>query len=127
MCRICNERKPEHHAGSLRSSRRDFLKISAATGVAAAGLNLFSARPAAAQNDNAPEDSGRRGRRYIIRGGHVMSMDPAVGDFVEADVLVDGKKIGDVGPNLRALRGRCDRRARPHRHAGFRRYTPSSV
>jgi 5-methylthioadenosine/S-adenosylhomocysteine deaminase len=102
MCRICNERKPEHHAGSLRSSRRDFLKISAATGVAAAGLNLFSARPAAAQNDNAPEDSGRRGRRYIIRGGHVMSMDPAVGDFVEADVLVDGKKIGDVGPNLRA-------------------------
>jgi hypothetical protein len=34
-------------------------------------------------------DAGRRGRRSIIRGGHVMSMDPDVGDFV-------------VGPNLRA-------------------------
>ena len=31
-----------------------------------------------------------------------MSMDPAVGDFVEADVLVEGKKIAAVGPNLRA-------------------------
>ena len=41
------------------------------------------------------------GRRYVIRGGHVMSMDPAVGDFVEADVLVEGKKIVAVGPNLR--------------------------
>ena len=31
-----------------------------------------------------------------------MSMDPQVGDFVEADVLVEGKKIVAVGPNLRA-------------------------
>jgi cytosine/adenosine deaminase-related metal-dependent hydrolase len=29
-----------------------------------------------------------------------MSMDPAVGDFVQADVLVEGKKILAVGPNL---------------------------
>jgi 5-methylthioadenosine/S-adenosylhomocysteine deaminase len=31
-----------------------------------------------------------------------MSMDPAVGDFVKADVLVEGKKILAVGPNLGA-------------------------
>ena len=31
-----------------------------------------------------------------------MSMDPAVGDFVQADVLVEGKKILAVGPNLQA-------------------------
>jgi len=31
-----------------------------------------------------------------------MSMDPKVGDFVQADVLVEGKKILAVGPNLRA-------------------------
>jgi cytosine/adenosine deaminase-related metal-dependent hydrolase len=29
-----------------------------------------------------------------------MSMDPAVGDFAQADVLVEGKKILAVGPNL---------------------------
>jgi cytosine/adenosine deaminase-related metal-dependent hydrolase len=31
-----------------------------------------------------------------------MSMDPAVGDFAKADVLVEGKKILAVGPNLHA-------------------------
>jgi 5-methylthioadenosine/S-adenosylhomocysteine deaminase len=102
MCRMCNKATPHHHTGALRSSRRDFLKVSAATGAAAAGLNLFSPRAAMAQDDDAPRESGRPGRRYVIRGGHVMSMDPRVGDFVEADVLVEGKKIAAVGPNLRA-------------------------
>jgi len=78
-----------------------FLQGAAATGVAAAGLNLFAARPAAA-DDGPPEDSGRPGRRYVIRNGSVMSMDPQVGDFVRADVLVEGKKILAVGPNLHA-------------------------
>jgi len=40
------------------------------------------------------------GRRYVIRGGAVMSMDPKVGDFPKADVLVEGKKILAVGPSL---------------------------
>jgi cytosine/adenosine deaminase-related metal-dependent hydrolase len=31
-----------------------------------------------------------------------MSMDPKVGDFAQADVLVEGKKIVAVGPNLQA-------------------------
>ena len=102
MCRMCNEGRPHHHTASLGRSRRDFLKVSAATGAAVAGLGVFSERPAAAQDEDAPRDSGRRGRRYIIRGGHVMSMDPAVGDFAEADVLIEGTKIAAVGPNLRA-------------------------
>ena len=102
MCRMCNEGRPHHHTASLGRSRRDFLKVSAATGAAVAGLGVFSERSAAAQDEDAPRDSGRRGRRYIIRGGHVMSMDPAVGDFAEADVLIEGTKIAAVGPNLRA-------------------------
>src|SRR6266513_3128692 len=105
MCYLCDQGKPQDHTRSPSSSqlgRRDFLKTATATGVAAAGLNLFAARPAAAHDDEAPEDSGRRGRRYVIRGGHVTSMDPAVGDFVKADVLVEGKKIVAVGPNLHA-------------------------
>jgi cytosine/adenosine deaminase-related metal-dependent hydrolase len=104
MCILCIQGKPQDHSGSPSGSqlgRRDFLKASTAT-AAAAGMSLFAARPAAAQGDDAPEDSGRRGRRYVIRGGHVMSMDPKIGDFANADVLVEGKKIVAVGPNLHA-------------------------
>jgi cytosine/adenosine deaminase-related metal-dependent hydrolase len=110
MCKLCDEGKPQDHtnsdADSPGGSRRDFLKATAAIGAGAAGLGLFTARPAAAHDDDRdddhPRDSGRHGRRYIIRGGHVMSMDPKVGDFERADVLVIGKKIARVGPNLHA-------------------------
>jgi 5-methylthioadenosine/S-adenosylhomocysteine deaminase len=101
MCKRCYQGRLQNHF----SSRRNFLKGAAAAGVAAAGLNLFAARPAAAQRENRadpPEDSGEPGRRYVIRGGSVMSMDPSVGDFAEADVLVQGKTILAVGPNLAA-------------------------
>jgi cytosine/adenosine deaminase-related metal-dependent hydrolase len=84
------------------TSRRDFLKATAATGVGAAGLDLLAAPPAAADAEEPPKDTGRRGRRYIIRGGAVMSMDPGVGDFAQADVLVEGKTILAVGPKLKA-------------------------
>jgi 5-methylthioadenosine/S-adenosylhomocysteine deaminase len=101
MCKLCDAGIPQTHSGS----RRNFLKGAAATGVAgaaAAGLNLFAARPAAADGDDAPRESGRPGRRYVIRGGSVMSMDPKVGDFAEGDVLVEGKRILAVGRNLHA-------------------------
>src|SRR5882672_8858637 len=98
MCKLCDEGIPQNHS----RSRRDFFKATAAAGVAAAGFNPFAARPAAADGGDVPEDTGRRGRRYIIRGGSVMSMDPEVGDFPQADVLVEGKKILAVGPNLKA-------------------------
>src|SRR5204862_3692159 len=95
MCTLCDEGIPQIHP----SSRRDFWKATAATGGAAAGANLFAARPAVAAVGDPPADSGRPGRRYVIRGGSVMSLDPNVGDFPQADVLVEGKKILKVGPN----------------------------
>jgi cytosine/adenosine deaminase-related metal-dependent hydrolase len=101
---LCDKGFPQKHAGS-QLGRRDFLKTAAATGVAATGLNLFATRPAAADDGGGPEDSGRRGRRYIIRGGMVMTMDPSMpnkGEFAKADVLVEGTKIKEVGPNLHA-------------------------
>lgn len=97
MCKLCVLGKPQNHS----ASRRHFLKGAAATGAVAAGLSLFAGRPALA-NDGPPEGSGRPGRRYVIRNGYVMSMDPQVGDFVRGDVLVEGKKILAVGPNLHA-------------------------
>jgi 5-methylthioadenosine/S-adenosylhomocysteine deaminase len=99
MCKLCSQKELPNHFGS----RRNFLKGAVATGVAAAGLDLFAARHAAADNGRGPPDGhGRPGRRYIIRGGSVMSIDPKVGDFPQADVLVEGKKILAVGPNLHA-------------------------
>ena len=95
MCRLCDEGRPQNHF----ASRRNFLKGTAAAGVAATGLNLFAPRPAAA-DDDPPSDMGRPGRRVIIRGGSVMSMDPQVGDFPQADVLIEGKKSLAVGRNL---------------------------
>jgi len=100
MCRLCDEGRPQRHW----DSRRGFLKATAAaaTMASAGGLALFAPRPALAHNGDAPEHSGRHGHRYLIRGGAVMSMDPKVGDFAQADVLVEGKKILAVGPSLAA-------------------------
>src|SRR4249920_2476998 len=97
MCKLCDRGIPQNHF----TSRREFLKGTAVTG-AAAGFSLFAARPAAADDGALPPDTGEPGRRYVIRGGSVMSMDPKVGDFARADVLVEGKKILAVGPNLGA-------------------------
>jgi 5-methylthioadenosine/S-adenosylhomocysteine deaminase len=82
--------------------RRNFLKTSTVATVA--GASLLAASPAAAQDrDQAPpSDSGGQGRRYVIRGGAVMSMDPDVGDFEVADVLVEGKKIVAVRADINA-------------------------
>jgi 5-methylthioadenosine/S-adenosylhomocysteine deaminase len=107
MCKLCDQGKPQDHDVSLSDSRRDFLKASAATAVAAAGMNFLTAPPAAAApgDPGPPAGVGQAGRRYIIRGGYVMSMDPSLGNlgnFAPGDVLVEGTKILDVGPNLQA-------------------------
>ncbi len=40
--------------------------------------------------------------RTLIRGGTVLSLDPNVGDFTTADVLIDEDQIVEVGPGLAA-------------------------
>jgi cytosine/adenosine deaminase-related metal-dependent hydrolase len=97
MCILCDKGKPQRHL----ASRRSFLKGTAATGFAAGAMGLFGSQ-AEATDDGPPRDTGRPGRRFVIRNGYVMSMDSQVGDFVRADVLVVGKKIEAVGPNLHA-------------------------
>ena len=109
MCRLCDQGQPQLHDDNDDDStrwnpRRGFLKAGAAAGTAG-GLSLLSAGARADNDrdrDREPEHSGRHGRRVLIRGGAVMSMDPKVGDFAQADVLIEGKKIAAVGPNLQA-------------------------
>jgi cytosine/adenosine deaminase-related metal-dependent hydrolase/ribose/xylose/arabinose/galactoside ABC-type transport system permease subunit len=40
--------------------------------------------------------------RTLIRGGTVLSMDPGVGDLTNADVLIEGDRIVEVGAGLQA-------------------------
>ena len=80
------------------ASRRTFLSAAAA---GLAGASCAPRRPAVAGSpaqDAVPD--GRR--RVLLRGGVVLSLDPKVGDFEQADVLIDGKRIAAVGPNLQA-------------------------
>lgn len=69
----------------MRTSRRHFLK----TGLA--GI-AYATVPQLPSNSNAT----------LIKGGRVLSLDPAVGDFEKADVLIQGTKIVSVQPNTRA-------------------------
>ncbi len=96
MCSLCDEGR--FPAGSERS--HDPLTATVSSGFAAAGApGQASGRSKA---DRMPTDSGRPGRRLLIRGGHVLSMDPAVGDFVHGDVLISGNRIEAVGAQLEA-------------------------
>ena len=98
-----NEKSVPCHLFPVLSSRRRFLQSSTA-GLVAGALATEMALPGslAAQNDNPPARSGTNGRRILLRGGVVLSMDRQVGDFEKADVLIEGKKILAVGPNLQA-------------------------
>jgi cytosine/adenosine deaminase-related metal-dependent hydrolase len=113
MCQLCDEGQPRLHDRS-ELGRRDFLKASAGTAAGAAAMGLFAPRRAEARDDDQPpRDNGRHGRRYVIRGGHVMTMDPARGDYVKADVLVEGKRIREVAPHIHAPgAGEIDARGR---------------
>src|SRR5262245_31228868 len=96
------------------ASRRDFLKAgvvgfggatlaaagcrSVAQGLEGRLSGLQSATPADLQN---LVGDGRK-RRILLRAGVVLSLDPRVGDFESADVLIDGKTIAQVAPNISA-------------------------
>jgi 5-methylthioadenosine/S-adenosylhomocysteine deaminase len=50
-----------------------------------------------------PDASGvPTGERILIRNACVLSMDPGVGDFDRADILIDGNRIAEVRPDLDA-------------------------
>ena len=82
-------------------SRRDFLKGGAA-GLAVGGLGGAALGAGVAMSARAQAGPPKGPGRMLLRGGIVLSLDPAVGDFEQADVLIEGRKIIAVGPNLSA-------------------------
>jgi cytosine/adenosine deaminase-related metal-dependent hydrolase len=84
-------------------SRRQFLCTTAA-GVAAAPALAASAIGSASDANAQAKGNAKQqaGRPILIKGGIVLSLDRAVGDFEQADVLIEGKKISAVRPNISA-------------------------
>src|SRR5262245_27111406 len=73
MCILCDRSKLRLPS----TSRRNFLKGTAATGLAAGAMGLFgSSADAQGHHINPPPHTGRPGRRYVIRNGYVMTMEP---------------------------------------------------
>ena len=83
----------------MNSSRRKFIKVTTAFAAAAAAPSQFKESDIVESNSRRNRDPNRR---ILLKGGTIVSMDPKVGDFVKGDVLIQGKKIAAVGPNLQA-------------------------
>ncbi|HKD26521.1 MAG TPA: amidohydrolase family protein [Xanthobacteraceae bacterium] len=85
-------------------SRRRFLKSS--VGLAASGATVqILPRSATAQGADAMQPDAELARlqgqqRILLKGGVVLTLDRQVGDFVQADVLIEDGKIAAVGPNI---------------------------
>jgi 5-methylthioadenosine/S-adenosylhomocysteine deaminase len=90
---------------STRVSRRDWFKTGAGFMAAAAISQAQQTAGGAATLDRLVRSQADPNRRILLQGGVVLSLDPKVGDFEKADVLIEGKKIAAVGPNLAASLG----------------------
>src|SRR5437016_1100760 len=75
-----------------RFSRRQLLSTALAAPALAAGAKLAQAQ----------QPSSASGRPLLIKGGCVLTLDRAVGDFERADVLIEGQRISAVRPDISA-------------------------
>src|SRR2546423_4788170 len=89
--------------GFMRPSRRNFFQAATAA-VAGAASSSAQPSPGSATLDQLTRSQTDANRRILLRGGTVLSLDSKVGDFEKADVLIEGKKISAVGPNLNVAR-----------------------
>src|SRR5690349_21794711 len=81
-----------------KTSRRQVLQ---AAGALIAGAAAAQPRSAQAQTD---VDLARlqSARRILFKNGIVLTLDRQVGDFAQADVLIEDGKIREVRPNITA-------------------------
>lgn len=85
-----------------RVSRRSFYKLGAGWMACAASGVAQQNSGGAATLDRLLRSQTDPSRRILLQGGVVLSLDQSVGDFEKADVLIEGKRIAAVGPNLAA-------------------------
>src|SRR5262245_52995133 len=107
LCQQQEGSMSDQHSGKAqpcapaRTSRRTFLKSSTGLVAGAAAAEVMP-RPAAAQNADAELARLQGARRILIKGGIVLSVDRQVGDFAQADVLIEDGKIRELRPNIAA-------------------------
>src|SRR5882724_7279017 len=115
MCQWCNPTAPaapgafmcDDASAAGGTSRRQFLKAGA--GIAAGGAAsqlLVSGQTLAQGSGNASSDAElarvQGARRALLKGGVVLTLDRQVGDFAQADVLIEDGRIREVRPNITA-------------------------
>jgi 5-methylthioadenosine/S-adenosylhomocysteine deaminase len=101
MCRICETNKLTGPCGFVWDA-----EAAAATGGASIALPEGlpgNVGPAAALAlASLPRGVGEAGRRTLIKGGVVLSMDDSIGNFTRGDVLIEGDKIVEVAASIDA-------------------------
>jgi cytosine/adenosine deaminase-related metal-dependent hydrolase len=96
-----DQARPEPNA---QSSRRALLKAGA--GLAAGGAVAQMAAGGALAQGAGPADADaelrrlQTQRRILIKGGVVLTLDRRIGDFAQADVLIEDGRIREVRPNI---------------------------
>ena len=96
MCTCCDD------GGSFRAdatSRRGFLAAGAALAAAGAAAPMLT-MPARAQGGDPELTRLQSQRRILLKGGVVLTLDRQVGDFAQADVLIEDGKIREIRPNI---------------------------
>jgi 5-methylthioadenosine/S-adenosylhomocysteine deaminase len=84
-------------------TRRGALKVGATLAAGVAANGGLSAADAAENLRRFERQSAVDSRdRILLKGGTVISMDAKVGDLVQGDVLIEGKKIAAIAPTLTA-------------------------
>jgi 5-methylthioadenosine/S-adenosylhomocysteine deaminase len=82
----------------IKTSRRRVLQAAGALIAGAA-----ASQPLTAQAQTEPDLARLQGaRRILIKGGIVLTLDRQVGDFAQADVLIEDGKVREVRPNITA-------------------------
>ena len=112
-----------------KSSRRVFLKSGAAfVGGATAAQSLPDR--ASAQDAGTADAALARiqgARRILLKGGIVLTLDRQVGDFAQADVLIEDGKIREIRPNIAASGDVADRRRRATASSFPASSTPTAI
>lgn len=92
MCKICDSNGTTHdtyHTHKMSSEGQAW--ISKLTN----GINLDTN-----QETPIPKFAGSAGKKVIIRGGNILTMDDQLGDYAGGDLLIEGNKIIEIGYNL---------------------------
>jgi len=85
---------------STRQSRRAILKSGASLSLMAPALLSPAAYAQSSSDEDAELARVEAAQRVLLKGGVVLTLDPNIGDFETADVLIENGKIATVQPEI---------------------------